>query len=179
MWQTAYRTIGPDVFVVQYFLWLSQMSPATKAFTPEDLYISCVEGYLDGINGGTTSFVDHAHNNWGSEIMKAGYDAAVDAGARVWWCYDVNQREDFSMDDQWRLYGDIAAEHKLKESIVALGLSYDGMAHSPDEEFSRGMENAKKLGIEAITTHHIGGPWPGKHSFSLSSRRSADNSSWK
>ena len=44
MWQTVYKTLGPDTFVVQYFLWLSQMSAATQAFTPDDVYISALEG---------------------------------------------------------------------------------------------------------------------------------------
>ena len=162
MWQTAYKTLGPDVFVVQYFLWLSQMSEATKAFTPEDLYISTLEGYLDGLNGGVTSFVDHAHNNWGKEIMRAGYDAAIDSGARVWWCYDVTPREQFTVDEQWDAYSKIAAGHENGDSTVALGVSFDGVAKASDEEFHRSMEMTKKLGIEAITTHHIGGPWPGE-----------------
>ena len=161
MWQTAYKTLGPDVFVVQYFLWLSQMSPAIKAWLPGDLYISTLAGYLDGSNGGTTSFIDHAHNNWGLHIMKAGYDAAIDSGARVWWCYDVTPRDNFSVDEQWKAYEKIAAEH-IRDSTVALGISFDGSGRASDEEYARSIEMTKKLKLEAVTTHHIGGPWPGK-----------------
>ena len=162
MWQTAYKTLGPDIFVVQYFLWLSQMSPATKAFTPEDLYISALEGYLDGLNGGVTSYIDHASNNWGKDIMRAGYDAAVDSGARTWWCYDVRPGDDFTPGKQWEAYRGIASEHREKNTSVSLGLSFDGIAHAPEEDFKVGMKMIKDLGLEAITTHHIGGPWPGK-----------------
>ena len=161
-WQTAYRTLGPDIFVVQYFLWLSQMSPATQAFTPDDLYVSSLEGYLDALNGGTTTLVDHAHNNWAKDIMRVGYDAAVDSGARVWWCYDVTPRDNFSIPEQWDVYRGIAKDHQKERSTVELGLSYDGHAHLSDEEFKNGLKMVKELDLKAITTHHIGGPWPGE-----------------
>ena len=73
---------------------------ATKAFTAEDVYISSLEGYLEGLNAGVTSYVDHAHNNWCREEVERGYKAAVDSGARVWWCYDIAPSDGFSVEEQ-------------------------------------------------------------------------------
>ena len=106
-WQTVYRTIGPNVFLSQYFEWLGHMSPATAAFTPDVVYISSLEGYLEGLHGGVTSYVEHAHNNWKADVVEPGFDAAVDSGAGVWWCYDVAEREGFEMKEQWEVMGRI------------------------------------------------------------------------
>lgn len=83
-WQTVYRTIGPNVFLSQYFEWLGHMSPVTAAFTPDDVYISSLEGYLEGLHGGVTSYVEHAHNNWNAAVVEPGFNAAVNSGARDW-----------------------------------------------------------------------------------------------
>lgn len=60
------------------------MSPVTAAFTPDDVYISSLEGYLEGLHGGVTSYVEHAHNNWNAAVVEPGFNAAVNSGARDW-----------------------------------------------------------------------------------------------
>lgn len=132
VWQTAYRSIAPDVNLVHYFDWLSHMSKtATTTFTPNDIYISSLEGYLEGLNGGVTSYVDHAHNNWAPEIMESGFDAAVDSGARVWWCYDVTARYGFPVNHQWEALAKIS--ERPSPETVEIGLGYDGFAGAADD----------------------------------------------
>ncbi|KAI4222918.1 MAG: hypothetical protein L6R40_008543 [Gallowayella cf. fulva] len=163
MWQSVYRTIGPNVALVQYFGWLSQMSAtATKAFMPNDIYISSLEGYLEGLNAGVTSHVEHAHNNWSREVVEPGYEAAVDSGARVWWCYDVAPSDKFSMEEQWDILGRLAA--KPTQSPVVLGLSLDGLAPSflndPTGQLEHAKQMVRELKLQVLTMHHMGGPWP-------------------
>ena len=144
MWQSVYRTIAPDLVLAHYFSWLSQMSDtATKAVTPNDIYISCLEGYLEGLNAGVTSYLDHAHNNWSREVVEPGYEAAVDSGARVWWCYDVAPSDQFSSEEQWDVLGRIAAE--AKPSLVLLGLSLDGLAGSYLNDVAGQAEHLKHM----------------------------------
>lgn len=129
MCQSVYRTIGPNVALVQYFNWLSQMADtATKAFTPKNGYISSLEGYLEGLNAGVISYVEHVHNNWSGVVVEPSYEAAVDSGARVWWCYDVAPSVNFSIEEQWETLGRLAA--KTTQSPVVPGLSLDGLAPS-------------------------------------------------
>lgn len=143
-WQSVYRTIGPNTVLAQYFGWLSQMSEtATEAFTPEDVYISSLEGYLEGLNAGVTSHVEHAHNNWSPKVVEPGYEAAVDSGARVWWCYDVAPRDNFSAEEQWGTLGRIVA--KATSSPVLLGLSLDGLAVSFLNDPTGQLEHTKKM----------------------------------
>ena len=59
MWQTAYRTMGPNKTLAEYFSIASQFSPAIKLFSPDDVYVSCLEGYYEALNGGVTSIVEH------------------------------------------------------------------------------------------------------------------------
>ncbi|KAI4262820.1 MAG: hypothetical protein L6R42_002010, partial [Xanthoria sp. 1 TBL-2021] len=101
---------------------------ATKAFTPKDVYISSLKGYLEELNAGVTSYVEHAHNNWSGGVVEPGYGAAVDSGARVWWCYDVAPSVNFSFEEQWETLGRLAA--RTRQSPVVPGLSLDGLAPS-------------------------------------------------
>ncbi|KAJ5603223.1 hypothetical protein N7537_006179 [Penicillium hordei] len=163
MWQSVYRSIGPDIVLAQYFDWLSQMSAnATNTFTPEDIYISCLEGYLEGLNAGVTTYLEHAHNNWSRDVVEPGFDAAVDSGARIWWCYDVAPRDDFTAEEQWQLLGRLTS--KATQSYVKLGLSLDGLAGScltgSEEKLTHLRHMINHLKLEAITMHHMGGPWP-------------------
>lgn len=163
-WQTVYRTIGPNVFLSQYFEWLGHMSGATAAFIPDDVYISSLAGYLEGLHGGVTSYVEHAHNNWKETVVEPGFDAAMDSGARVWWCYDVADRKGFAMKEQWEALGKLGG--KVTEgSLVQMGLSVDGLSglfgNDPGGHLGYVPDMIRKLNIQAITMHHLGGPWPG------------------
>lgn len=126
IWQSVLRTLGPDINLSQYFGWINPNTTAAEAaFTPDDLYISSLEGYLEGLNAGVTSFVEHAHHNWSPDIMGAGHRAAMDSGGRVWWCYDVASRDTFSVDQQWDAF-----EKLPPSTLVSPGLSLDGLASS-------------------------------------------------
>ena len=64
------------------------------------IYISCLEGYFEGLNVGVTSYVEHAHNKWNAEVVEPGHNVAVDSGARVWWCYDIAPWDEFPEGEQ-------------------------------------------------------------------------------
>jgi cytosine/adenosine deaminase-related metal-dependent hydrolase len=144
MWQSVYRTMGPNVVLARYFGWVSQFSEtATAAFTPDDVYISSLQGYLEGLNAGITSYVEHAHNNWSRDVVKPGYDAAVDGGARVWWCYDIAHRDNFAAEEQWQALEQLVPD---AEAPVQLGLSLDGLAWPFLNDSSGGeLERAKQM----------------------------------
>lgn len=100
-WQTAYRTLGPDVTLSEYFTRFSQYSPAaTTLFASDnDVFVSTLTGYLEGLNAGTTTFVEHAHANWGLRAMEATYEAAGASGGRVWWCCAAEAREGVRVEE--------------------------------------------------------------------------------
>lgn len=128
MWQTAFRSMAPDVFIAQYFIWLSQMGQATTSFSPSDIYTSSLEGYLEGLNAGVTSFVDHASVNWRQDIIVPGWDAAAASGARVWWCYDLNslKPDEMSIEEQVKTLQNLESKSRATDSTIAMGLAFDG-----------------------------------------------------
>ncbi|WPH01310.1 Hypothetical protein R9X50_00414900 [Acrodontium crateriforme] len=159
-WQSIYRTLGPNIVLANYFDWLSQVSTKVNdSFTAEDVYISSLQAYREGLNSGVTTYVEHAHNNWGPEFVNPGYRGAADSGARVWWCYDVYPRSNFSSDEQWSILKDIATN---SVPLVPMGLSLDGVsgAFFTGDEFERAKQSIDDLKLEVFTLHHMGGPWP-------------------
>ena len=128
MWQTAYRSMAPDVFIAQYFGWLSQMGTAKNSFSSNDIYYSCLEGYCEGLNAGVTSYVEHAANNWSADVVMPGFRAAQDGGARVWWCHDL-----FPADQkQLAILTTIRDEIDTKGRLVSMGLAPDMFDWSDD-----------------------------------------------
>ncbi|KXT15259.1 hypothetical protein AC579_4844 [Pseudocercospora musae] len=165
MWMTAYRSIAPDVTLLHYFAWLSQSSEtAVKGFdSPQDIYISTLEGYLEGLNAGVTSYVDHAHCNWGAGQMEANYEATRDGGARVWWCYEPIEHKLFSKKEQWAKWHEIGKRER--SPLVPFGLSFDAFeGGSTDEQYRMAI---KEQNVEVLTIHHLGGPWPSNGSSPL------------
>ena len=150
MWQTAFRSMAPDIFIAQYFGWLSQMGQATASFSPQDIYTSTLEGYCEGLNAGVTSFVDHASTNWREDIIKPSYKAAMDGGARVWWCYDINTHvpDKLSVETQCETLRQLEGETHTADSQVTMGFAFDGFPLSTDEEVAR-MERTARL-VEQI-----------------------------
>ena len=138
MWQTAFRSMAPDVFIAQYFGWLSQMGQATASFSPEDIYTSTLAGYYEGLNAGVTSFVDHASVNWRRDIITPGFEAAIDGGARVWWCYDLNTlNPELSVEDQCATLQQLESRTQSLDSQVTMGFAFDGFNLSTDENVER------------------------------------------
>ena len=127
-WQTAFRSMAPDIFIAQYFGWLSQMGSATKSFSSSDIYISSLEGYCEGLNAGVTSVVDHAAANWNPDMVLPSFRAAEDGGARVWWCHDLYPGD----AQQLATLEKIRAEIDVKGNLVSMGLAPDTFSWSDD-----------------------------------------------
>ncbi|KAK4934757.1 hypothetical protein LTR10_024061 [Elasticomyces elasticus] len=149
MWQTAYRTLGPDITLAQYFSW-----------GPKDVYIGSLEGYIEGINAGVTSFLEHAHNNWQEQVVENGLKAAQDSGARIWWCYHPFDRDNFPLDEQYRILKNLKSETRNSGDLVRFGLAMDGLDSMSDGSIQQAKQLARELEAEALTAHYLGGPWP-------------------
>ena len=105
-WQTAFRSLGPDVTLCDYFQRFGQYSPATKSFSAEDVFVSALAGYVEGLNAGTTTVVEHAHANWEPQVVRRGYEAAVESGGRVWWCCAAEEREGCGKEEAGSVMGE-------------------------------------------------------------------------
>ena len=151
LWQTAYRTLAPNTTLASYLISYSQSSQAIKAFSAEDIYISCLEGYYEGLNAGVTTYVEHASNNWDLDVVKRGFDAAVDGGARVWWCCAAEDREDVTAEDVFEYIDTLGKRSKDNHPLVSLGLATDAM-HSASDEQTQHMKDKIRLILLLLQT---------------------------
>lgn len=158
MWQTALKTLAPNATLSEYFTHYGQYSPTIKSFSAEDVYLSSLAGYYEGLNGGVTSYVEHAHNCWSIDAVKRGYDAAVDSGARIWWCASVEDRDDCSAQETTGYMRSLA-----RQPLVTPGLAYDDLGTASPDQVEKTKEIVKTLDLAAITVHYLGGPWPIGH----------------
>ncbi|KAK5167766.1 uncharacterized protein LTR77_007465 [Saxophila tyrrhenica] len=166
LWQTALRTLAPDTTLAEYFSSYSHYSPLSASFSPEDLYISTLAGILEALNGGTTTLLEHAHNNWSVDAVKRGYDAGVQSGARMWWCCAAEHRNGITDEEMLEALGQ---RHRSgnEGGLMELGLAWDGMGTQSEEEVERVKGLVRKHDLKALTLHHLGSPWPFDNSPSL------------
>lgn len=150
MWQTAHRTLGPGITLSEYFFFFSQMSPIIKSYSAEDVYISSLVGYYEGLNAGVTGYIDHAHNNWEMDVIKRGWDAAVDAGARVWWCPNIEDRDGCSEADQLEFMRTLGDRSTDNHPLVSIGLAYDKFTASSPEHVQKTKDDVRSVSISSI-----------------------------
>lgn len=137
MWQTAYRSMAPNSTLTQYLLWISQMASAARSFTPDDIYISCLEGYLEAINSGVTTVVEHANQDWDENVFEPAHNAAVDGGARVWYCFGVNDQPHYSETTQYEGLARLQQRKDDSRGLVSLGIALDSILQMDKEKVEK------------------------------------------
>ena len=132
-WMTAYRTLSPNITLASYFTWISYLSPGARdPFSPEDIYDSTLAGLYEAVNAGVTTIVEHAQNNWSPEIMQRGFDASVDSGVRMFWCFTLYQHDHFHADEQIQVWKEMSEKHRCKPGTVNMGLAWDSIGFDND-----------------------------------------------
>ena len=175
VFQTAFRTIGPNVTLAEYFFKYSPMCSSKDAFTPNDIYTSTLTGYADALNSGVTTILDHAHNTWQKDIVRAGFNAAQDSGARVWWCFDPTGTvsEGWGYDEQVTELNSFAEtlSSTSADPLVKIGLAFDGLERASLDRIAQIKKLIQNLNLGIMTTHYLGGTWPaGANSPSLADK---------
>lgn len=75
--------------------------------------------------------------------MKAGWDAAVDGGARVWWCPNVEDRENCKSEEQVNFMESVGSRARENHALVSPGLAYDGFGAASAEKIDETKEMIK------------------------------------
>ncbi|KAK4450975.1 5-methylthioadenosine/S-adenosylhomocysteine deaminase [Podospora aff. communis PSN243] len=162
-WQTAFKTLGSNTSLVEYFNRYGEYA-AADLFSAEDVYLSQLAGVLESVNGGVTTILDHAHHTWSNDTSEAGWKASIDSGARVFWGYtfhNITTREpNFLVDEQLANFRALASNPKYKGHPAEISIAYDGFANGNVAEIRAIMDLAQELDIPVITSHHVEGPWP-------------------
>lgn len=90
LWQTAYKTLGSNTTLAEYFQRYGEYGPAVQHYTPEDVYIGQLAGTLELLHEGTTTVLDHAHASWSDETVDAGLNATLDGGVRAVFAHTIH-----------------------------------------------------------------------------------------
>ncbi|UPK91445.1 hypothetical protein LCI18_002380 [Fusarium solani-melongenae] len=173
-WQTVFRTLGSNTSLWEYFGRYGPFS-SEGIFAPEDVYISQLTGLYEALNAGVTTILDHAHHTWSNETSKAGLQASIDSGARVFWAYAFNELQNYTIDEQVVNFRDIADAAVFEGTPTTLGIAYDSFFSGKPGFLIQLTKYAlcstfyylylvakmrsREYNISVITTHYLSGPW--------------------
>ncbi|KAI9782304.1 MAG: hypothetical protein M1816_001917 [Peltula sp. TS41687] len=161
-WQTAFKTIGSNTSLAEYFGRYGEFALAVQQYTPEDVYIGQLAGLYEALNAGVTTTLDHAHHTWSVETAAAGLAASIESGGRVFWCYTFhNIPNNFSVPQQMANFRNIASNGSFKNTSTSLGIAYDSFDSSDRNQTSAVIALAREYNVSVVTTHSLQGPWGG------------------
>ncbi|KAK7702307.1 hypothetical protein SLS57_011439 [Botryosphaeria dothidea] len=159
-WQTAYKTLGSNTTLAEYFERYGEFTQASTVFTADDVYLGQLVGIYEALNSGVTSILEHAHATFSNDTSAAYLNASIDSGVRMWWCYAFHELSNgFSIEEQMANFQDLAEDERLSNSLVEMGMAYDAFASASSAEIQSVIDLAKSSNISAFTTHFLGGPW--------------------
>lgn len=127
-WQTAFKTLGSNTTLLEYFQRYAPSSPAQRVFTPEDVYLSQLLGYYEALSGGVTTVVDYASHTWTAEHASAGLRGMIESGTRGIFAYQLAEYGNFTWNDTVRTFKSMATEATIFSPRVQLGLAYDAFS---------------------------------------------------
>ncbi len=130
-WQTAFKTIGSNTSLVEYFARYGEFASA-GLLTPEDVYIGQLAGLYEALNAGVTTILDHAHHTWSNDTAVAGLNASIDSSARVFWAYAFHNVTNFTVPEEIPNFRDIATKASFKGTRTSLGIAYDSFGPNPN-----------------------------------------------
>ena len=162
MWQTQLRAITADWSLFDYSARIR--SVYSSFYEPEDAYLGCYAGFLEAINAGTTTIVDHAHIMNSSDHADEVVRAFRDSGMRGILCYGLfnNPRPENTVGisvfetPQWMLddVRRVRKEHFASDKgRVSMGLALTETEWFPSELARREIEFAREMGAKRISIH--------------------------
>ena len=129
-WQTVFKTLGSNASLTEYFDRYGEFA-AQAALSADDIYISQLAGLYEAINAGVTTTLDHAHHTWSRDTSRAGLQASLDSGARVFWAYTFHEASNFTFEDQVDDWLELFSNTTSNTTEVVI--AYDGWS-SEDEQ---------------------------------------------
>ncbi|KAI1776996.1 hypothetical protein F4818DRAFT_332652 [Hypoxylon cercidicola] len=131
-WQTGLKTLASNTTMPDYMNRYAFGS--ATLYTAEDVYIGQLAGLLEALNAGVTASLDHAHHIWSKEITKAGLQASIDSGARVYWNHAFNGTPTYPFSEQVANFKEMARTMSKPDNLTIMGVAYDGWTYAPAEE---------------------------------------------
>lgn len=162
LWQTAFKTIGSNTSLSDYFQKFGEYGQSAEVFTPEDLYLGQLAGSLERAHVGTTTVLDHAHASWSEEGTDSCVNGSRDSGIRTVYAHAIHEVPGaWAWDEQIRKLQSMTRDQRFNSnnSLLTLGLAYDRFFDAPASNLSTLWNITKGADLAVVTTHHLGGPW--------------------
>ncbi|KAK0716587.1 amidohydrolase family protein [Apiosordaria backusii] len=160
-WQTAYKTLGSNTSLVDYFNRFGEF--ATAALYPldsDEVYYSQLAGLYESLNAGVTTTLDHAHHTFSDSTSLAGLRASIDSGARVFWAYAFHNVTNYTLEQQFANYRSIASNASYSNTPTTLGVAYDGFGPNPNTTIiTTLLDLIRESNASVLTTHSVAGPY--------------------
>jgi len=163
MWQTQLRGITADWSLFDYSVGIR--SVYSSFYESEDAYLGCYAGFLEALNAGTTTIVDHCHIMNSPEHSDAAVKAFKDAGMRGIFCYGLfnNPKPDDTVvtdalieppQEMLKDVRRVKKEHfSAVDDLVTMGLGMIETEWFP-MEYTRWQVNlAREIGAHKISSH--------------------------
>ncbi|KAI1338404.1 hypothetical protein F5Y15DRAFT_387076 [Xylariaceae sp. FL0016] len=155
-WQTAMRTVASNTTLAEYLARYAGQH-AAAIYTPEDIYLGQLAGLLEALNAGVTTTLDHAHHIWSKDHAKAGLDASIESGARVYWNHAFGTFSGYSIQDQ---ITDFKSWRKAAtNTLTTVAAAFDMWKAETTKDVQAVIDIIKKLSIPVLTTHWLGSVW--------------------
>ena len=162
MWQTQLRAMTADWSLFDYSSRIRSIY--SSFYDPEDAYLGCYAGFLEALNAGVTTIVDHAHIMNSPDHADETVRAFQDAKIRGILCYglfnnpkpddpvsfDVFNPPAWRFDDALRVRRDLLAPD---DGRVRFGLALTETEWFPLELTRRELDLARELGAARISAH--------------------------
>lgn len=132
-WQTALKTLAPNTTLPDYMSRFV-LGAASAIYTAEDVYIGQLAGLLEALNAGVTTTLDHAHHTWSNDRTKAGLEASIDSGARVYWNHAFSSSQDYPVSEQIANFKELVRTKSTPDGPTTIGVAFDGWTFSPPED---------------------------------------------
>lgn len=164
MWQTQLRGEMADATLLDYGAVIRGAYSA--CYDPEDVYIGILAGYLDALNAGVTSLIDHCHIMNSAEHTDAALRAFRDSGAGGVFSYGLfpnperGRADEISriIDPPHRLWEEARRVRATQFSAanderIRWGIALTELEFFPLKYSMREIDFARELGAHKISAH--------------------------
>lgn len=164
MWQTQLRGTMVDATLLDYFAMIRETYSA--CYEPDDVYIGILMGYLEALNAGTTSLIDHCHIMNSPEHAEAAIRAFRDSGAGGVFCYGLFPNPDAATQSGvlrvltpperlWQEARDVRSSFFSADNAdrIRWGMALTELEFFPLQYSLQELELARELGAHKISAH--------------------------
>ncbi|KAK4172115.1 putative hydrolase protein [Triangularia setosa] len=148
-WQTAYKTIGSNASLVDYFNRFGEFLTAQfYPFDRDEVYYSQVAGLYEALNAGVTTTLDHAHHTF-SNSTSGSKPPSTAAPA-----------SNYTIQEQFVNHRAIASNALYSGTPTTLGIVYGSFGPNPNTSIvSTILDLIRESNASVLTTHSVQGPF--------------------